>query len=272
MTSSIQRAAMSQKSASASFSRDAIMSDHWETFPCTIGERQAFITFDYGIRSEISELPFGNYVRYELTLRDPDQRGLPRGGEFEALNRVEDRLSTEIGQARGVTVGRITTDGCRYVIYYTQLDELDAADIGRKVAAECDYQISLVHHPDPERNGYWNELFPTEDDWQVIQDMRVEDSLRKEGDSLIEPRPITHWAYFQQTEDRQGFLDAVADTFDNIDLYETPDSERGIYTARLTHTGLPDHHSMNAITLLLSREAKRVGGDYDGWETEVRRT
>lgn len=101
------------------------MSDHWETFPCTIGERQAFITFDYGLRSDISELPFGNYARYELTLRDPDPRGLPRGNEFEVLNKVEDRLSEELGPTRGITVGRITTDGCRYVIYYTQLDEAD---------------------------------------------------------------------------------------------------------------------------------------------------
>jgi hypothetical protein len=248
------------------------MSDHWETFPYTIGERQVFITYDHGIRSDISDLPFANYTRYELTLRDPDERGLPRGDEFGALNRVEDRLVEEIGQARGVTVGRTTTDGRRYVLFYTQLDESIAAEIGRKVAAECNYEISLVYRPDLERSGYWNELFPTEDDWQVIQDMRVEGSLRKEGDSLFESRPITHWAYFQQSEERQRFLDAVASAFEDIDLYETPDCERGIYTARLTHTGLPDHRSMNEITLLLNREAKRVGGDYDGWETEVRRT
>lgn len=245
------------------------MSDHWEIFPCTMGDHEAFITYDHGIRTEIESLPFANCARYEVTLRDPDDRGLPRGEEFDALNKVEDRISDGLGPDSCVSVGRVTTNGRRYLYFYTMLEEPAADRVGQTAAAECGFDISLLHRHDPEKNGYWKELFPTADDWQVIQDMRVEDSLRKAGDTLEKPRPITHWAYFPHAADRQKFLDAVGDGFESIDLYETPDCDRGIHTARLTHSGLPDHRSMNATTSLLNREATRAGGDYDGWETGV---
>lgn len=246
------------------------MSDYWETYPCQMGDHEAFITYDHGIRSEIDAIPFQSCARYEVSLRDPDDRGLPHGDEFGALNMVEDRLAEALS-ADAVNVGRITTNGRRYLLFYTRLDEIAAREVGNKVALESGYQVALAYRADPERDGYWKELFPTPDDWRVIQDMRLEDSLREAGDALVEARPITHWAYFPRAEDRHKFLEAVAHRFDSVDVYETPDCDRGIHTARLSHFGLPDHRSMNETTLLLNREASRLGGDYDGWETEVRK-
>lgn len=247
------------------------MSDHWETFPCQMGEHQAFVTYDHGVRDEIDGLPLPNCARFEVVLRNPDDRGLPQGEEFEALNKIEDRFAEEMGENVAINVGRVTTSGRRYLFFYTQLDEAAASEIGSKVAFESGYEVALSFHADPDRDGYWKQLFPSADDWQVIQDIRVEDSLRESGDALTEPRPITHWAYFPREEDRQKFLATVAHIFEDVDVYETPDCDRGIHTARLTHIGLPDHRSMNSTTLLLSREASQAGGDYDGWETEVRK-
>lgn len=246
------------------------MSDHWETFPCTIGERPAFITYDHGVRQEIETLPYPNYTRFEIALKNPDERGLPRGDEFGATNAVEDQLAEAIGVELGLNVGRITTNGRRYVLFYTWLDASTAESIGKSTSASSGYDITLSHRPDAERHGYWNELFPTDDDWQVIKDIRVEDALRDRGDDLSEPRPITHWSYFPDASSREQFVATVKNSFSQVELYESPDNERGIYTAQLTHTGRPDYRSMNSVTLLLRRTAERFGGDYDGWETEIR--
>lgn len=245
------------------------MSDHWETFPRTIGDHAAFITYDHGIRTELDALPFQNFARFEVTLKDPDDRGLPHGDEFSRLNDLEDQITRELTASRAVSVGRITTNGRRYILYYTTLDQATSEAVGREAASGHGYKMNLLHALDSERSHYWNELFPNDDDWQVIQDMRVEGSLRKEGDPLTMKREVEHWAYFHTATDRQRFVEAVNEQFDAIELYETPDCERGIFTAKLAHTSLPDHQSMNKFTSLLNRAAKESGGDYDGWETSV---
>jgi hypothetical protein len=248
------------------------MSDHWETFPCAMGDHVAFISYDHGIRRELEKLPFPYFARYEVTIKNPDDRGLPVGDEFSRLNEFEDQLAREISEAQGVQVGRITTNGRRYFHYYTSHDEASAALISQRMAANHDYVASLSHSLDLDRSHYWNELFPTSDDWQVIQDMRVEESLRKEGDPLVEPREIEHWAYFKTEAERERFVASVQERFTAVELYESPESDRGVFTAKLRHTGLPDYRSMNKFTLLLSRAAQENGGDYDGWETQVCRS
>ncbi len=245
------------------------MSDHWETFPCTIGDHAAFITYDHGIRTELEALPFQNFARFEVTLKDPDDRGLPHGDEFSWLNDLEDQISNGLTESRAISVGRITTNGRRYLIYYTAHDQATSEAVAREVASSHGYEVKVLHANDLERSHYRNELFPTDDDWQVIQDMRVEDSLRKEGDPLTSRREVEHWAYFHKEADRKSFVEAVNDQFDAIEMYETPDSERGTFTAKLAHTSLPDYRSMNKFTMLLNRAAKESGGDYDGWETSV---
>jgi hypothetical protein len=91
----------------------------------------------------------------------------------------------------------------------------------------------------------------------------------KEGDSLQTPRPIEHWAYFKTEPQRAAFVASVKDAFEGIDLYETSDVKGGRFTAKLSHVGLPDYRSMNKTTLQLSRAARKNGGKYDGWETQV---
>jgi hypothetical protein len=245
------------------------MSDHWETFPCQMGEHAAWISYDHGLRNELDRLPFANCARFAVTLIQPDDRGLPHGGEFEKLNAIEDQLLEEIPSTVGIQIGRVTTNGKRFFFFFTLLDDDAVANIAEKLASAYQYKISYAHEADPERSCYWNDLFPTANDWQVIQDIRVQEALRNDGDNLTTPRPIEHWAYFKTEADRDRFVATVGSRFDACDLYETPDSDEGKYTAKLKHTGLPDYRSMNSVTILLSNTARECNGDYDGWETEV---
>jgi len=248
------------------------MSDHWEMFPCQMGDHAAWISYDHGIRKELDNLSFANCARFAITLRQPDDRGLPVGDEFGWLNAVEDKLVEEIPERVGIHIGRVTTNGKRFFFFLTSLDEAAIANIAETLASLNQYEIEYVHKSDTERSCYWDDLFPTDNDWQVIQDIRVQDALREEGDSLTTPRPIEHWTYFRNEADRERFVALLGNRFDACELYETPDSDRGIYTAKLKHIGLPDYRSMNSTTIFLNNTARECGGDYDGWETEVCRS
>jgi hypothetical protein len=204
-----------------------------------------------------------------VRLDKPDDRGLPSGDEFNRLNALEDELAAIIQPKQGIQVGRLTHDGSRYLYFYTALDEADAHALATRIGSVHGYDIAVRHEADAEHKVYWNELFPTDDDWQVIQDMRVQDALEKEGDRLTTPRPIEHWAYFKTESDRTQFVKAVQSHFDEVECFLSPESKHGEFAAQLRHVGLPDYRSMNSTTLLLRRAACAANGDYDGWETRI---
>lgn len=245
------------------------MSDHWEQFPCTIGDHSAFIAYDHGVRAGLELLSFEFFARFNVALLDPDDRGLPHGDEFLHLNAVEDFLSDQFQPSDGLQVGRVTTNGYRYFCFYTSLSAPACMALAKTAGSLHGHRIELFHELDPQRSHYWNDLFPTDDDWQVVLDLRVQNALVKEGDSLQTPRPIEHWAYFKTEPQRAAFIASVKDLIESIDLYETPDAKGGPFTAKLSHVGLPDYRSMNRTTLQLSRAARENGGKYDGWETQV---
>ena len=245
------------------------MSDHWENYPCTMGNHASFVTYDHGVRDELAKLPFPNFVSFRVTLLRPDDRGLPTGNEFNQLNDVEDFLCSQLKDEYGLQVGRITSNGSRYFHFYSNLDEDEINLLAEQAAQLHNHPIALLCEADPERTHYWNELFPTSDDWQVIQDIHVQESLERNGDTLDIPRPIEHWAYFPSAVQRQSFIEDVKAEFDEIHLSESETSAKGRFVAKLVKTGLPDYRSMNHSTLLLNRAARTHGGDYDGWETLV---
>jgi hypothetical protein len=242
------------------------MSDHWEMFACTVGEHPAFITYDHGVSTALDTLP-PNAARFDVTLLAPDDRGLPAGDEFAQLNSVESLLEARFGDA-GQCVGRVTTDGHRYYLFYTRLDEAQCAAFARDAGVLHGHAIDVLHAPDPERAHYRDELFPTPDDWQVMQDMKTERALREAGDPLDTPRPIEHWAYFPDGAARDAFVAAVGAGFSAVEPFEAEGGDDR-FGVKLSHVGLPDYHSINATTLRLARAAREVDGSYDGWETEV---
>ena len=247
------------------------MSDRWESFPCTIGHSPGFISFDLGVREEFEKLAHGHLACYRVSLQAPDERGLPHGDEFARLNAIEDALVAAM-RGDGIQVGRVTAGGFRYFHFYTSLAEAAAGTLARRMGAEHGYDIALRYEHDPERRVYRDELFPTEDDWQVIQDMRVQESLRSQGDDLTQPREIQHWAFFASGEDRDRFVAAAGGGFAGIECYTSPGATPGEFAVTLRHVGLPDYRSMNAYTLRLNRAAIEANGNYDGWETVVCRS
>ncbi|QDT57178.1 hypothetical protein Pan44_52450 [Caulifigura coniformis] len=245
------------------------MSDEWQTYGCQIDGQMAFVTYDHGVSTELDSLSFENLAVFSIEIADPDSRGMPAGEEANRLNALEDFLDELLQPDRALIVGRITCNGVRTLYSYTLLGSAECHEIAGAIELQSGRAVTLRHCPDLTRAGYWQELFPSDDDLQVIKDMRMHEMLMERGDPLTEPRPIRHWAYFKTADSRRAFLDDVAQHLRglNDDAYETDD---GQFAAMLEHVGLPDWQSMNAFTMKLNGLATKAGGEYDGWETELK--
>jgi hypothetical protein len=244
-------------------------SDKWEFFPCTMGDDQAFIFFNDGISGTIDDGAPGLLVRTELKYKQPGKNGLPTHAEFEDVSKIEDRLQQFADENGDWYVGRATVGGSRYFYVYTAQSEQSWTEFIQGLSTESGYEVKPKFRDDPKHKGYWDELYPTPADRQVIEDLRTLEAFRKRRDDSSVRRQIDHWAYFPSKAAASPFVQwATADDFTfHEDLSRTTDD--GQYVVRLSHVGTLELADLTSHTIRLEKKAREFGGDYDGWEAPV---
>lgn len=247
------------------------MSDHWEFFPCQMGESTAFIFYDHGLASEIDELDLGKLLKIRVQIKNPREDGLPFDEEFGVLERIEDEIQSYISNKKGIYAGRVTVDGARYFHCYVDLDEAGARGLLDGLKAKYGYEMRYVLKEDRERSGYWEELFPTDQDWQVMKDLKVIEQLEKHGDNLDKRRRIDHWVFFESRDKLEKFKSWAMEEGFKVEGVSEPEKEEDDdrYSIQLYHNGTPQLAEISHVTVTLLETARELGGDYDGWETSV---
>ena len=245
------------------------MSEHWEYFPCQMGENTAFIFYDHGIRESIRSIDIRQQVRFQLTYKAPAENGLPTDVEFDAAKAIEDRITAFIESNNGIYVGRVTVSGWRFFYTYSELPEERLSSFVAELKGESGYEVQIRVSDDPDKQGYWKELFPTDDDWQMILDRRVVDVLQEKGDDPSIARPIDHWAYFASESSARGYADWLAErNFSIRKVYEAEVKGRS-WCVEFFRDDKTDLYAINHVTYQLRHKAMEMDGDYDGWGTNV---
>jgi Regulator of ribonuclease activity B/Family of unknown function (DUF695) len=243
------------------------MSDEWLFYPCQMGEHHASIFFDHGIRETIDQIAPAQLLKVRLTFRDPQPGGLSSSEEYPALIALEDDLQALVDALGSFYVGRVTVAGHRYFhIFTAETDATWSSKLG-DLGTLHGYALPFVLAPDEGREGYWRDLFPSDEEWQVIMDIRLLDLLTKQGDDGSISRRIEHWAYFPSSAAAGQFSSwAQGQGYELGDVSTTEDGKQRV---RFFHEGgcqLPD---ITPRTIALQRRASDLGGEYDGWETPV---
>jgi len=245
------------------------VTDQWEFFPCQMGEKPAFIFLDLGIRESIDSFPERQQIRFDLEYKYPREDGLPSDEEFDAVKEIEDRIEEFSDSTNGIYVGRVTTAGHRYFYTYGSASSTAIDDFVRSIFDSSGYQLDYRLLDDPDKNGYWTDLYPTDLDWRMIWDSRVVEALRESGDNSEISRRIDHWAFFGSKKDAKRFIEwAQSDGFSLQDMRRTK-PVIGDWMVQIHRPDTPELYSINAVTIVLLKKAKEMNGKYDGWETSV---
>ena len=246
------------------------MLDIWYTFPATMGEDQAWITYNHGYAEVAKEDPRNNYLRIRIAFKNPTEYGMPTNEEYPQLSALDELLDNTITKMGGVYVGRITVSGYRFFYFYVSESEEKVKEVIDPIADVSDYKIRYDYELDASKNYYWNELYPTDDDWQVIQDLKVLDSLIDEGDVKDRSRKVNHWAYFDIQQQANQYVQWVTEqAYKVVSNSKTEDDSE--YLVQFSHTGTMHLGDITSHTIRANRKAKELGGRYDGWETSVER-
>ncbi|MBK1790254.1 DUF695 domain-containing protein [Persicirhabdus sediminis] len=242
--------------------------EQWNFFPCAMGDDQAYIYLNTGISESIHTQP-SMLARLRLSYKAPREDGLPTNEEFEPVSAIEDQIEAFAKEAHDCYVGRGTVGGHRIFYVYTNRDEESWLQFIRMLKSESGYQIQLAYERDPAHKGYHEELYPTEDDWQVIRDLRVLENLASHGDDGSVPRQVDHWIYFENQSASLDFLSWAKNAQYTEEPGNSHQAEDGRYCVRVSHHGSLMIGDISSHSISLSHKSKEYGGEYDGWETQV---
>jgi hypothetical protein len=247
-----------------------MMQEYWELYMKNLEGKPASIQFNAGISMEVDELqysyPIVAFVKAKL--KAPKENGLLSQEEEPEILFMEDKLEAAMIKFRiGKYVGRVISDGYVTFLYYVQFTYNWPDFIAFALNEHTSYEISHGYSEDGKWNYYKKLLYPTPKEWQIIQNHKVCDQLKKQGDSLHLVRAIAHKIYIPDNNQK----DALVETLQSLGYKISGEiaNEEGIEGVEFYRLDKPFYYDIDEITLSLIDIAQEHGALYDGWETSV---
>ena len=246
------------------------MQEYWEIYMKNIEGKPASIQFNAGISMEIETQKYihPNIGFVKVLLKDPNENGLLKEEEETEILYIEDKLEASLIKFRiGKYVGRVISDGSVTFIYYLQFTYNWKDFLEYALDEAGGYEITSGFQEDFEWNYYQNLLYPTANEWQIIQNHKVCKSLQEQGDALHQKRAIEHKVFFLEGANRDGFVKEIEE--EGFSLQEEIENEEGIKGIKFYRIDKPFYYDIDALTLDLINKAEQFGALYDGWETSL---
>lgn len=247
----------------------------WDCYSSVGTEHPAFITFNSGIENDINYFPYKKLLTLHITIKQKMDNGLPEQDEFVYLHKIEDESDEFLYNLNNnIKIGKVSSDGCVMFYYYGDFDVNEIEFFVEKMIKKYDYELKFSVKECDVKEFYWNFLYPSEIEWQLVVNNRLLMQLSKSGDSLISPRRVDHLIKFKDENKYQEFaLWARKNGYhveERREIGSDDDEEGGYeYSALLSHEINLIGDSIDNITLFLYQKAKEYEGDYDGWGSLV---
>ena len=205
-----------------------------------------------------------------ITSKNCGDDGFPHDDELERLYQISDAAEEVIASKTTHVMAGTFTQKCQRLSYLYVRDTTGLRQalttLYKDKYSVSQYYINIKE--DREWKAYREFLYPNE---VILEDMANRDvliSLLKAGDDLSKARQVDHWLYFPSDKSRKAFITFAKKQ--GFKIEETGKAEGKLsFKLRISRTDKVDPSSINALTLELKKEAKKQGGEYDGWETFV---
>jgi hypothetical protein len=246
------------------------MQEYWEAYMKPMEGHPSMVSFNAGVSDSVPDDEY-RYVGFvKLPLQSPTAQGLISPAEEDEIGFIEDRLEMESLRYRvGKYIGRIVTQGSVNFIYCLKLD-FEWGDVANAAMKHFDaYTFESGSRVDTEWEVYQKLLFPSANEWQIIQNHRTCDQLKEAGDNLRLPRAIEHKSYFDLPQKRDSFARQIETEGFKVQKEIEPSEETPLYGLQFYRIDTPYYYDIDALTLAIIDQSEHFGGQYDGWETSL---
>jgi len=216
-----------------------------------------------------NELPF--ILITGATFTNCTNDGFPNKDEFNRLYELSDNVQAVVSKLTRMELVGTFTYQCerRDYIYVSDTTKIRSKLIELYKTKFSNYKYYINIRLDKNWEAYLKFLYPNEETKEYMSNQKVIEQLKASGDNLTKARQVDHWLYFSSINDRDLFEKSIISTGFKIENKEKVDNSDKPYKLHISRTDKVDTESINLITLDLKRKAKRMNGDYDGWETFI---
>ncbi len=245
--------------------------EEWDFYFSNVDDIIGSFYVDLGLAKVAPLADKSNLVWISVNMNNPREDGLSSNEEFDTLSAIEDRLQEFVSSKHNsIYAGRLTTDGRRDFYFYVGDTTLHDKTISESMVAFPKYSFDFGIKEDSRWKQYLNFMYPNPRQFQSIQNRRVVDNLKKNGDPLKKARQVDHWIYFKTNSDRSNFLKKTEPLkFDIVSGDEKTSFGDFPYKLHISRIDNVDLDSVDDYVLELWQFANECNGDYDGWETSV---
>jgi len=234
------------------------------------GHRSSVIVnLSIGDTAPLPHLPSLLRVLIAVPMAKSPTMGMP--GENGTYASIELELITAMARDAGATfVARELTHGQMKFYFYAPHGKSPDPVISDVLRSFPTFRHRVSRIPDPEWTIYFDELYPTRIEFQLMRIQERRANAEAAGDLLEAPRPICHWAYFANPADREKFVERIRHRGFKFHLLERrePDTLERPYCVELARNDRADHPYLDDVVHWLNRQAEQCGGEYDGFEAE----
>lgn len=239
-----------------------VVQENWENYSYRLDAGSCFVSF-YAGADDVARDEFPFCARVIIPIKSPNQNGGPTGEEAETLWRLEDELTDALMQhgTKCMLLARMTHAGDRELVF--QLADWDKfrPPVGRWMKRAAEYEVNVSEH---DGWDFFDDcVWPSEEDWMLIQDQRVVDGLIQSGSNpnlehALDFLFIGDQSRLQQLRQRlaaRGYVDSDESTPTDqlLMVKKLPLELNLIYTESLEN----------------NRLCKDLGVQFDGWGAAV---
>lgn len=246
------------------------MSEDWNSYFCKVNDKPASIRLDLGIRPTVPDLIRPWLLWVWVYFKQPRLDGLSSREEFDRLVSMEDALKAAVEKkCDGILSGCITTSGRREFYFYGSTPEAFEETVNQSVGLFHGYKFDCDMQQDAGWTQYLNVLYPSEEQRELIENRKLMDVLKQQGDKLEAARDVHHWTSFQNQTDRETFRDAIQVLGYRIESENENPSGEFRYGICITRRQEMTSDAVDGAVIELFRASKSAHGQYEGWECQV---
>ena len=149
------------------------MAQDWDHYLCALGDNLASIYLDLAKAkvAPVRSQPHSTMV--SVAMLRAQENGMSSDDEFDDLIALEDDLVARADAIGATYVGRLTTRGRRVFYLYSSTPKEVESAVRDVMGRHPSYVVAVTDRPDPEWSTYFDFLYPSEANYQLMMNRRL---------------------------------------------------------------------------------------------------